>query len=160
MELFERTCDEAKDWMSEKMTQLDTAASGHDLKTVQALQRRHQHLERELAPVEEKVKRVALLADSVKSAYPNERDNVNKREAEIHDLWLKVKDKAKQRRARLEDAVGQQIFTNGTRDLLRWVANVKEQLNADNMVRDVQTAETLLKNHEDLGKDIETKEDE
>lgn len=56
VELFNRTCDEAHDWMLEKITQLDTAELGPDLKTVQALQRRHQHLERELAPVEEKVK--------------------------------------------------------------------------------------------------------
>ena len=55
VELFNRTCDEAHDWMLEKITQLDTAELGPDLKTVQALQRRHQHLERELAPVEEKV---------------------------------------------------------------------------------------------------------
>lgn len=55
VELFNRTCDEAHDWMLEKMMQLDTAELGPDLKTVQALQRRHQHLERELAPVEEKV---------------------------------------------------------------------------------------------------------
>lgn len=56
VELFNRTCDEAHDWMLEKITQLDTAELGPDLKTVQALQRRHQHLERELAPVEEKVR--------------------------------------------------------------------------------------------------------
>lgn len=64
VELFNRTCDEAKDWMNEKMTQLDTAELGPDLKTVQALQRRHQNLERELAPLEEKVNRVNLLGNS------------------------------------------------------------------------------------------------
>lgn len=51
--------------MLEKMTQLDTAEVGPDLKTVQALQRRHQNLERELAPVQEKVNRVNLLANSL-----------------------------------------------------------------------------------------------
>lgn len=64
MELFHRTCEEAKDWMLEKMTQLDSAELGPDLKTVQSLQRRHQNLERELAPVHEKVNRVNLLANS------------------------------------------------------------------------------------------------
>lgn len=160
MELFQRTCEEAEDWMLEKMTQLDTALLGQDLKTVQALQRRHQHLERELAPVEEKVNRVTLLANSVKSAYPNELANVAKQQNKIQDLWAKVKEKAKERRARLEDAVGQQIFTNSAKELLRWAANAKDQINADNNVRDVQTAEELLKSHEELGKEIETKQDE
>lgn len=160
VELFARTCDEAKDWMLEKMTQLDAPTNAHDLKTVQALQRRHQHLERELAPVEEKVNKVEHLANSVKSAYPQERKNVDERRAEIIDLWDQVKDKAAYRKGRLEDAVGQQIFTNSAKALLGWVADVKDQLNAETTVRDVQTAEELLKNHHDLGQDIKAHDDE
>ena len=118
VELFNRTCDEARDWMLEKMTQLDTAELGPDLKTVQALQRRHQHLERELAPIGEKVNRVYLLANSVESSYPNERANVNVRRKEIQDHWSKVKAKALERRSRLEDAVGHQIFMNSSKNLV------------------------------------------
>lgn len=59
--------------MTEKMNKLDGAEVGLDLKTIQALQRRHLNLERELAPVEEKVNRVNLLANSVKVSYPNEK---------------------------------------------------------------------------------------
>jgi len=118
VELFNQTCDEAWDWMLEKMTWLDTAELGPDLKTVQALQRRHQHLERELAPVEEKVNRVNLLANSVKSSYPNEQTNVNVRQKEVQDLWGKVKSKALERRSRLEDAVGHQIFMNSSKNLV------------------------------------------
>ncbi|CAH0552966.1 unnamed protein product [Brassicogethes aeneus] len=160
VELYNKLCDEAKDWMTEKMMQLDTEVLGHDLKTVQALQRRHDNLERELAPVEDKVKKVKLLAQQVQSSYPNEKQNVKRTEKQIDDLWDQVVNKAIERRARLEDAVGQQIFTNSYKDLLRWVTHVKEQLNADNIVRDVQTAETLLKNHQDLKHDIKAKDDE
>lgn len=161
VELFNRTCDEAKDWMSEKMTQLDTAEVGPDLKTVQALQRRHENLERELAPVEEKVNRVNLLANSVQKSYPNERDNVTDRQKRVKDLWSKVQDKAKERRSRLEDAVGQQIFMNSSKNLLNWAAEVKNKLNADTTnARDVETAKRLQKDHQDLGDDIKTHEDE
>lgn len=129
MELFNRTCDEARDWMLEKMTQLDTAELGPDLKTVQALQRRHQHLERELAPVEEKVNRVNLLANSVKSSYPNERTNVNARQKEVQDLWGKVKAKALERRSRLEDAVGHQIFMNSSKNLVSRIVIIAASVN-------------------------------
>ena len=104
--------------MQEKMTQLDMPELGPDLKTVQALQRRHQHLERELAPVEEKVNRVNLLANSVKSSYPNEQTNMNVRQKNIQDLWGKVKAKALERRSSLEDAVGYQIFMNSSKNLV------------------------------------------
>ncbi|XP_049846907.1 spectrin beta chain, non-erythrocytic 1 isoform X2 [Schistocerca gregaria] len=160
VELFNRTCEEARDWMLEKMMQLDTAELGPDLKTVQALQRRHQQLERELAPVEEKVKRVNLLAASVQASYPNERSNVNERQREIQDLWQKVKAKAAERRSRLEDAVGLQIFMNSSKNLLGWVASVKQALNAFESARDVATAQNLIKNHQELGDDIRAHEDE
>lgn len=64
VELFGRTCDEALDWMAEKEQQLGaSSAPAADLRTVQALQRRHAQLERELEPVKEKVHTVNLLAD-------------------------------------------------------------------------------------------------
>ncbi|KAG5890886.1 hypothetical protein JTB14_002826 [Gonioctena quinquepunctata] len=160
VELFYKVCEEAQDWMLEKMLQLDSAVLGHDLKTVQALQRRHDNLERELAPVEEKVKKVTLLGNSVQKTYPNEKKNIIDKQKDIDNLWQKVKEKSLARRAGLENAVGQQIFTNSAKDLLGWVADVKKHLNADNVVRDVETAEALLKNHEDLLRDIEAKNDE
>ncbi|XP_066903176.1 spectrin beta chain, erythrocytic isoform X2 [Halyomorpha halys] len=161
VELFHRTCDEAKDWMLEKMTQLEIAELGPDLKTVQALQRRHENLERELAPVEEKVNRVNHLANTVKSSYPNEKSSVNNRQKEVSDLWDKVKKKATERRSRLESAVGQQIFTNSSKNLLNWLTTVKEALNADETARDVATAESLLKKHqEELSDDIKAHNDE
>ncbi|CAG9768666.1 unnamed protein product [Ceutorhynchus assimilis] len=160
VELYNKLCEEARDWMLEKMMQLESDVLGHDLKTVQALQRRHDNLERELAPVEEKVNKVTLLANDVQAQYPSERHNVSQKQREIDALWAKVKEKAVDRRARLEDAVGQQIFTNGAKELLKWIADVKDRLNADNLVKDVQTAQTLLKNHQDLRAEIKTKDDE
>ncbi|XP_011150755.1 spectrin alpha chain isoform X3 [Harpegnathos saltator] len=160
VELFNRTCDEAHDWMLEKITQLDTAELGPDLKTVQALQRRHQHLERELAPVEEKVRKVDLLANSVKNSYPHELNNVNARQNEIKELWNKVQTKAKERRSRLEDAVGQQIFMNSSKNLINWATDIQETMKAEEPVRDVATAEQLKKQHMELGEEIRTKEDE
>lgn len=168
--LFHRQCAEAIDWMTEKGQQLDAAAQAspvtsvqlpQDLRTVQALQRRHEGLERELAPVEEKVGRVKSLGDGVKREFPKERGSVDKGVEEVQKLWQAVKDKALERRTRLEDAVGQQIFRNSSKELLNWVADVKEQLNAENTVRDVQTAELLVKAHGDLlRQDIMAHDDE
>lgn len=160
VELFNKVCEEAADWLMEKMEQLDTAVLGHDLKTVQALKRRHDNLERELTPVEEKVNTVNSLANTVQQNYPNETKNVQKKQKEIDNLWQKVREKAVGRRARLENAVGQQIFTNSTNALLAWIANVKNRLNADDTVRDVQTAEAMLKDHQELGQEIKANDDE
>lgn len=50
-----RDVDEAKDWMSEKAEALETPDYGRDLRSVQALQRKHEGLERDLAALGEKV---------------------------------------------------------------------------------------------------------
>lgn len=158
VELFNRTCDEAKDWMHEKMNQLDSAEVGPDLKTVQALQRRHQNLERELEPLREKVSRVNLLGNSVKNSYPTENENVAKSQQEIKHMWEKVQTKAIERRYRLENAVGEQIFTNSAKMLLNWINSVKEQLNSDEKCTDVETANNLLKQHYDLNDELKRKD--
>jgi spectrin beta len=68
--------------------------------------------------LEDKVSQVNLLADAVKSSYPNEQTNVNVRQKEVQDLWGKVMAKALERRSRLEDAVGHQTFMNNSRNLV------------------------------------------
>ena len=58
MELFLtiREVDEAKDWINEKDAALNNDNYGHDLASVQALQRKHEGLERDLAALGEKVR--------------------------------------------------------------------------------------------------------
>lgn len=101
-----------------------------------------------------------LLGNSVKNSYPHECNNVNVRQNEIKDLWNKVQSKAKERRSRLEDAVGQQIFMNSSKNLINWATDVQEIMKAEEPVRDVATAEQLKKQHMELGEEIRTKEDE
>ena len=64
IELFQNTCGELKDWMREKCSELDTDDLGRDLASVRALQRKHNNLENELDPLEEKLKKMKLLANA------------------------------------------------------------------------------------------------
>ena len=52
---FHRDVDETKDWIEEKDSTLNNENYGHDLASVQALQRKHEGLERDLAALGEKV---------------------------------------------------------------------------------------------------------
>ncbi|XP_041968361.1 spectrin beta chain, non-erythrocytic 2 isoform X3 [Aricia agestis] len=162
VELFNRTCDEALDWMSEKEQQLGAVGAGAagDLRTVRALQRRHAQLERELQPLREKVDTVGLLADSVKSQYPSEKANVEARQRELQRVWERCAAQAAERRARLESAVGHQIFGNSAALLHDWLLKTREQLAAEVTAKDVATAEALLKQHQELEDDIKAHDDE
>ncbi len=51
-----RDADETKEWIEEKNQALNTDNYGHDLASVQALQRKHEGFERDLAALGDKVK--------------------------------------------------------------------------------------------------------
>lgn len=53
---FYRDADETKEWIEEKNQALNTDNYGHDLASVQALQRKHEGFERDLAALGDKVK--------------------------------------------------------------------------------------------------------
>ncbi|RVE46092.1 hypothetical protein evm_009256 [Chilo suppressalis] len=161
VELFSRTCDEALEWMAEKEQQLaSSSAPPPDLRTVRALQRRHAQLERELEPLRDKVHTLTLLADDVKNQYPSERANVESRQRQISAMWERCRAQAAERRARLESAVGHQIFGNSTAMLQDWLQKVQEQLQAESSAKDVATAEGLQKQHQELYDDIKAHDDE
>ncbi|XP_046975216.1 spectrin beta chain, non-erythrocytic 5 isoform X2 [Vanessa cardui] len=161
VELFNRTCDEALEWMSEKEQQLaGSGAPAADLRTVRALQRRHAQLERELEPLRDKVHTVTLLADDVKSQYPAERANVEGRQQQLEQAWGRCRARAAERRERLESAVGHQVFENGAKQLHDWIQKVREQVSQEVCAKDVATAEALLKQHQELHDDIRAHDDE
>lgn len=61
------------------------------------------------------VNQVHLLGNSVKSSYPAERSMVETELLAVDGIWQRVKDSAGDRRNRLQEAVGQQIFFNSAK---------------------------------------------
>ena len=118
--------------------------------------RRHDNIERELAPVEEKFNKVNMLADSVKMSYPMERQNVTNRQNQLAEIWDRLKDKTNERRSKLDESLGLQVLKNSAQDLNNWMNEVKQSLDNEdiNMAKDVTTVEELIEKHEDLGKEL------
>ena len=56
IQCFHRDADETLIWISEKRTTLSTEDHGRDLASVQALQRKHEGITRDLVALKEKVK--------------------------------------------------------------------------------------------------------
>jgi hypothetical protein len=70
---FGKSCEDVCDWITEKSEKLELEEFHHDLTTVKALQRKHKGLERELAPIKDKVGQVSQLgADVIQSFPPSE----------------------------------------------------------------------------------------
>ena len=125
------------DWITEKSEKLEMDDLAKDLTTVKALQRKHKGIERELAPIKDKVGQVSQLGQDVIDSFPSERDNVEQRTRDVQEKWEMLENKARERSKRLEDAVGMQLFTSGVKTLQQWVDTTKNALNANEHVRDV-----------------------
>merc|ERR1719347_742959 len=157
---FQKSCEDVCDWITEKSEKLETDDLAKDLTTVKALQRKHKGIERELAPIKDKVGQVSQLGQDVIDSFPAERGNIEQRTRDVQEKWEMLENKARERSKRLEDAVGMQLFTSGVKTLQQWVDTTKNLLNANEHVRDVQTAEDLLNKHAEIGDEIRAKQDE
>ncbi|PVD25646.1 hypothetical protein C0Q70_13305 [Pomacea canaliculata] len=139
IELFKSTCDELQDWIKEKDDALSTDDLGKDLKAIQALQRKHAQLERELVPMEEKMKRMDYLADS-----PADRSRETK---------------ANRRKSQLDGAEDKQQFSDEAKDLMLWSSSLRARLATAELPHDIQSAEAMKKEHDDLLDDIKAHRD-
>jgi len=157
---FQKSCEDVCDWITEKSEKLEMDDLAKDLTTVKALQRKHKGIERELAPIKDKVGQVSQLGQDVIDSFPAERGNIEQRTRDVQEKWEMLENKARERSKRLEDAVGMQLFTSGVKTLQQWVDTTKIALNANEHVRDVQTAEDLLNKHAEIGDEIRAKQDE
>ncbi len=88
-----RDADETKSWMDEKDTALLSDDYGRDLASVQALQRKHEGLERDLAALEDKVKVLGGEVRRLQSKHPDNADQIAAKQAEIVGLWEGIKRK-------------------------------------------------------------------
>ena len=79
--------------MNEKDTALLSDDYGRDLASVQALQRKHEGLERDLAALEDKVTMLGEEARRLQGRHPNSADQIAAKQAEIVGLWEGLKRK-------------------------------------------------------------------
>ena len=77
--------------MNEKDTALLSDDYGRDLASVQALQRKHEGLERDLAALEDKVKVLKGDSAQVTVAQPNSAKIIRGKEKEVMDAWKTLK---------------------------------------------------------------------
>merc|ERR1712066_744503 len=71
---FHRDVDETKDWILEKDEALSVDELGKDLRHVQALQRKHEGLERDLAALGDKIVKINDSARSLSKNHPDSKE--------------------------------------------------------------------------------------
>uniref|UniRef100_A0A8C9TFL8 Spectrin alpha, non-erythrocytic 1 n=1 Tax=Scleropages formosus TaxID=113540 RepID=A0A8C9TFL8_SCLFO len=156
---FNRDVDETISWIKEKEQLMSSDDFGRDLASVQALLRKHEGLERDLAALEDKVNNLGNEAERLQETHPQNAPQIHFKRDELITSWDHIRTLAAERHAHLNDSYRLQRFTADFRDLTNWVTEMKALINADELANDVAGAEALLDRHQEHKGEIDAHED-
>ncbi|XP_036385628.1 spectrin alpha chain, non-erythrocytic 1-like isoform X3 [Megalops cyprinoides] len=154
---FHRDADETKEWIEEKNQALNTDNYGHDLASVQALQRKHEGFERDLAALGDKVKSLGETADRLTQSHPEAEEDIKVKRSELNTAWTSLVGRADQRKEKLGNSHDLQRFLTDFRDLMSWVKGIRGLVSSEELAKDVTGAEALLERHQEHRTEIDAR---
>ena len=157
VQMFHRDVDETKDWIAEKDEALNNEDLGKDLRTVQALQRKHEGLERDLAALGDKINVLDEKASKLMHMHKDNSEVIYEKQKEINEEWTHLCAKANLRKVKLLDSYDLQRFLSDYRDLISWVSSMKSLICTDELATDVTGAEALIERHNEHRTEIDAR---
>merc|ERR1719342_1995746 len=157
VQMFHRDVDETKDWIGEKDEALNNDDIGKDLRTVQALQRKHEGLERDLAALGDKINQLDEKASKLMHTHKDNAEIIYEKQRDINEEWTHLCAKANLRKVKLLDSYDLQRFLSDYRDLMSWVSSMKSLICTDELATDVTGAEALLERHQEHRTEIDAR---
>ncbi|KAL0276367.1 UNVERIFIED_CONTAM: hypothetical protein PYX00_003957 [Menopon gallinae] len=154
---FHRDVDETKDWIQEKDEALNNDDLGKDLRSVQALQRKHEGLERDLAALGDKIRQLDETANRLTQTHPDTADQTYAKQREINEEWTHLTAKANSRKEKLLDSYDLQRFLSDYRDLMSWITSMMGLVSSEELANDVTGAEALLERHQEHRTEIDAR---
>lgn len=156
---FNRDADETLAWIAEKDAALSSDDYGRDLNNVQALQRKHEGTERDLAALEGKMQQLEKESSRLSETHPDRADAIDAKMREAKGQWNALKRKAQARKEGLDRSLQLHRFLADYRDLCSWINDMKAVISADELAKDVAGAEALLESHQEHKGEIDARED-
>ncbi|KAI6173416.1 Spectrin protein 1 [Aphelenchoides besseyi] len=156
---FYRDVDETLGWIQEKDATLSSDDYGRDLNNVQALQRKHEGTERDLAALETKMEKINNDADRLGQSYPDRARAIDDKMQEARDRWDALKHKAEARKQALDRSYNLHRFLADYRELIEWIHGMINLISSSELARSVADAEMLLENHQEHRGEIDARKD-
>lgn len=155
--VYDRRADETITWIGEKESSLMSEDYGQDLETIQALARKHEVFETELAPVREQVESVIAEAKKLAEVFPDAKEHIEVKKDETIEVWSDLIDKTVARKDKLRQAEQLQAYFDEYRDLMAWINEMIAKITAPDLANDVAGAEALLAKIKDHRAEIQSR---
>uniref|UniRef100_A0A8C2UX42 Spectrin beta chain n=1 Tax=Chinchilla lanigera TaxID=34839 RepID=A0A8C2UX42_CHILA len=131
---------------------------GLDASTAESFHRVHTAFERELHLLGVQVQQFQDVATRLQTAYAGEKaDAIQSKEQEVSAAWQALLDACAGRRTQLVDTADKFRFFSMVRDLLSWMESIIRQIETQEKPRDVSSVELLLKYHQGIKAEINTR---
>lgn len=157
--VYDRTADETITWINEKIGDILSEDYGQDLETIQALVRKHELFETEIAAVREHVEAVQVEATQLAEAFPDARDHIEVKREETVEAWTELVDKSQQRKEKLTQAEQLQAYFDEYRDLMAWINEMLAKITAPELATDVSGAEALIMKIKEHQAEVDAREE-
>lgn len=156
---FQREAEDTADWIAEKDKMLDSEDYGNDLRSVLALQRKHEGLESDLYALNERIKQLNETAERLRQNDPRSpnAEALHAKQEEINREWEKIVDKANARKAKLIDSHNLQRLLSDQRDMKAWIDATIAQVKSNETAPDVTGAEALIDRHQEVRAEIDVR---
>uniref|UniRef100_A0A0K0EWJ5 Karst (inferred by orthology to a D. melanogaster protein) n=1 Tax=Strongyloides venezuelensis TaxID=75913 RepID=A0A0K0EWJ5_STRVS len=156
VQLFTENCNDLKSWMEGKYHLLSEKVPSDDIDSLRLIQRRYQNLERDLAPLKKQMSILKHFGEEIKGQHPKYASMVDKQLKELSGLHSKLLRYAEEKINLAKQGQEQQIFDMDSKKLSTWLEKTMDTLMED--ISGNSSPEDLLKRHNDLGTEIDTKE--
>ena len=141
-------------WLSEIEGLLKTDETGKDLASVQALIKKHQNLEADIAARGERIKDMNALADGLIESEQMDIPVLQEKRSSVNERYERVKTLSTYRRDRLEDANILYCFFRDIADEESWIREKKLLLNSDDYGKDLTGVNNLRKKNKRFENEI------
>ncbi|XP_061896936.1 spectrin beta chain, erythrocytic isoform X1 [Entelurus aequoreus] len=146
-------------WMEERTPLALSQDHGHDLQTVQMLQKRNQTLQKEIEGHQPRVDDVLERGRGMASAAGEEDGPEGERIAEqlrdLEEAWTRLRDEMDKRQERLNHGRSAQQFYNDADEAEAWIGEQELYMIAEDKPKDEQSAMLALKRHTILKQEVD-----
>ncbi|NWJ06160.1 SPTN5 protein, partial [Crypturellus undulatus] len=156
---FLQDCESIGVVLQDKMVQVMGLEPGNSAAGLESDQRKLSAIEREVLVMERKIEYLRSVAKKIKDTNPAESRAITEQVETMERLLTKLKLETKKKWDNLQQAQNQQSFLQDSRRLFLWAEGIRELLRSEEMGVDVASAEQLLKEHQDLLKEIRSQKE-
>lgn len=150
--------DKAAAWINEKSAAMSDDV-GKDVSSVQALQRQHDQLLRDLKALEGSLQANLAQSQELEAKFPDQAAELQAQRSAAQAAWDELNRHAGERTATLARALQMQEFLRDFRAETSWIDQCSAEIQAMPLADDINKADLTMQRHKDIRSEIDARKD-